>query len=120
MSDRAAFLRSALRDRLETQPDRLGWLREQLENYVERWLGFTADPSLSIKGLLRDDFFIMLSVATELYGAERENIDSRVGDREWRQFVETLRRIEKTKDRSLAAELLPMFRRYQAVHASGG
>lgn len=98
----------------------MGWLREQLENYVERWLGFAVDPSLSMKGLLRDDFFLMLSVATDLYGAERENAGSRAGDREWKQFVETLRRIEKTRDRSLTAELLPVFRRYRAVHASEG
>lgn len=69
-----------------------------------------------MKSLLTDDFFTMLSVATDLYGTEKKKAPVQTGAGEWQHFVTTLEKIKKTKDRSIAAELLTAFRSYQKTH----
>ena len=115
-SARALSLRAALERELESatvkqgldQRNQLRWLGDQLENYLDRWLAFSAVESIDIKSLLRDDLFTMVNVATELYGEHRErNIREEPKAKDWYIFTSLLERIQSLRDRSLVNGLRP-------------
>lgn len=49
--------------------DRVLWLSEQLEEYVERWIGFCELPSLPMSSLLVSDLFGAVEIGAEVLGA---------------------------------------------------
>jgi hypothetical protein len=71
-------LRASLEERLEKQfprataspADRVRWLSEQLENYVERWLGFAVLPGATLRSLLAGDLFGSVEVGSSALDQE--------------------------------------------------
>jgi hypothetical protein len=88
-------LRDFLRSELGRQSEelgldangRIGWLLEQLENYVERWLGTEAFRS-SKESRADDDLWTMIEVAIETTSAELGAVAFQPMVQAWREFVE--------------------------------
>jgi hypothetical protein len=98
-ADRKRFLRRSLDSQLESATaeegtDRMArakWLGDQLENYVERWLGFQAAPPHPSPPAEDDELFGMIEVGAELLGEElvraRAITDNQAS---WREFLKAL------------------------------
>ena len=103
---RATDLRASLMRELDSVSQREGfdhvgrllWLRGELENYLDRWLAFAAVESISIKSLLSDDLFVMVSVASEVYDQQLGGSGPAVD--EWRRFHSALSHVRRAKDRA--------------------
>jgi hypothetical protein len=107
-SRRAIELRASLIRELEavaqreasSQLDQLQWLRGELENYLDRWLGFAAVDGISYSSLLQGDLFIMVLVAAEVYEQQLCGSSSKRGEAEWHQFRTALTCAQSAKDRA--------------------
>jgi hypothetical protein len=107
--DRVRALRASLRNMLEDetvrrgldQRGRLEWLSEQLEHYVERWLGFAAVPAVPESALMKGDLFAMVEAGA---GAVAEELSAVVGATDtmtgWRRFLAELAAVSKRGDLS--------------------
>ena len=49
-----------------TRAIQLKWVTEQLENYLERWLGFCAVPSIPMSSLVEDDLVGMIGIGLDV------------------------------------------------------
>jgi hypothetical protein len=96
-TDRKRLLRGSLASQLEmvfpaAGLDRLGrakWLGEQLENYVERWLGFWTVSSRRTPPAA-DDLFGMIEVGAELMGEELAGAAATDVVASWSNFLAVL------------------------------
>ncbi len=68
---------------------RVGWLLDQIENYVERWLGLraalaqtTSPPS--------DDLFRMIEIGAAVASAELQAVESPAIGQRWHEFLAVL------------------------------
>jgi hypothetical protein len=119
---RIAALRASLLRELEiacpfvSTPSRarLRWLRNELENYLDRWLAFAAVESIPLKSLLADDLFAMVLVATDVCEQEFARASARPEKEAWDAFTGQLARIGKTKDRAILPNLRPALDRVGA------
>jgi hypothetical protein len=88
-----------VRDTLDSE-SRRRWLLDQLDNYLDRWLGFAA-VGIPLKSLLRDDLFTMLIVGVDAYARELEA--AAIASSElaaWEKFQTLLRQLQETRDGS--------------------
>jgi hypothetical protein len=107
-SPRAASLRASLLQELEATTqrenfrhiDRLRWLRDQLENYLDRWLAFAAVEIIPMKSLLADDLFTMVLVASETYDQQLAASPVPLPKQAWANFNSMLAGVRNAKDRS--------------------
>jgi hypothetical protein len=122
VSSRAQFFEASLRRKLaeETQRasldplGRLSWLREQLENYFDRWAAFAAlgspaafESTIS-RSAFKGDLFTMVEVACQVYEDELFAVGLGVSpsaslrpnpQREsWNRFSEAFRHLCDTSD----------------------
>jgi hypothetical protein len=91
--DRRRELDGSLRKRLAGQQreHRLAWIAEQLENYVERWIGFAEAVPEPLPRQLRGDLFGMIEIGERLADEEfRRSHPSAELARAWRRFGEAL------------------------------
>ena len=105
--DRVRALRASLHDMLEDETVRRGldprgrlvWLGEQLEHYVERWLGFAALPGVSPSAVLTGDLFAMVEAGV---GAVAEELSVVVAAPEapagWQRFRAELAAVRTAGD----------------------
>jgi hypothetical protein len=100
-------LDAALRTRLAEQPEdlRLPWLAEQLENYVERWIGFAEAVPEPLAHQLQGDLFGMIEIAERVTGHEigRSPLSAELAEA-WRRFQGALAVLRDGRGTS-AAEL---------------
>jgi hypothetical protein len=98
-ADRKRFLRRSLASQLDTAAvvedknplARPKWLVEQLENYIERWLGCLAAFSQTGPPAGDDELFGMIRVGAELLGEELMRAKTTADNQaNWRDFVEAL------------------------------
>ena len=112
-SDRIGELKASLLRELEiiTKREnlapiaRLKWLRGELENYVERWLGFAVTDEVPYPSTLRGDLFTMVIVATEIFEDEISRGKELSGKVEWSIYKTALARVRSAKDRSQLSRL---------------
>ena len=76
---------------------RRSWLLDQLDNYLDRWLGFAA-IGVPLKSLLRDDLFIMLVVGVETYSSEVMAESPVEGYNAWTSFLRLIAQVRKRND----------------------
>jgi hypothetical protein len=104
-SKRSRQLQESLRVELEAVTihehlDSLGrrrWLVDQLDNYLDRWLGFAALGTISMKSLLRDDLFVMLLIGTEVYTDELNRAEDALAEKgAWKEFRSLLTAVQRS------------------------
>jgi hypothetical protein len=113
-SERSRQLQESLRVELEATTirehlDSLGrrrWLVDQLDNYLDRWLGFAALGTISMKSLRRDDLFIMLLIGTEVYTDELNRVANAIAEKgAWKEFRSLLLAVQRSRDISSLGSL---------------
>lgn len=108
---RASLATEAASDRWGMN-DRLRWITNHLDEYIERWLGFAALP-ISPKALIQSDLFTMVEIAIE---ALEEEVAQTAGARsafhigEIRAAVEALRKEEDIRHAVAIKELVEVLR----------
>ena len=81
------------------------WLLNQLDNYLDRWMGFAA-IGIEFKSLLRDDLFLMLLAGVHVYTQEMEGSQQTGAEREaWQKFLNRLQELRETRNPALLAVL---------------
>ena len=92
-------LRVSLEERLERAcphaitpvTARIRWLGEQLENYVERWLGFAVLPGATIPSLLEGDLFAIVDISAGVLDNEIRLLPESAGMRKsWTRLGQIL------------------------------
>jgi hypothetical protein len=79
--------------------ERLRWLRDQLENYLDRWLAFANIESIPSASLFQDDLFTMVIVAADVFEAERRQGDAACELEAWTNFKSIMLRVQTTRER---------------------
>jgi len=107
-SERRRELEASLRARLSEQPEehRLAWVVEQLENYVERWIGFAEAVREPFRDQLQGDLFGMIEIAEGVTDAEvaRAPRSAELAEA-WHRFRAVLARLRGAPGDGSAAEL---------------
>ena len=68
---------------------RIVWLVDQVENYVERWLGMrVAIPSTTLP--LDDELFGMIEIGAKAVSAELQSLEAPAVGHSWRAFLAAL------------------------------
>lgn len=104
---RRSELEGLLRGRLAEQREdgRAAWLAEQLENYVERWIGFAEAMPAPLASQLEGDLFGMVEIGTRVMDEEVRRAPRRSALEDvWDDFTRVLSGI-RTGARSRPAEL---------------
>ena len=68
---------------------RVVWLLDQMENYVERWLGLRAASAQTIAPPI-DDLFRMIEVGADVTSAELQVVESPAIAERWHEFLAVL------------------------------
>jgi hypothetical protein len=68
---------------------RVVWLLDQVENYVERWLGLRSVPAQTIAPP-SDDLFCMIEISAEMTSAELRAVESPPIAESWQAFLAVL------------------------------
>ena len=87
---------------------RLIWICERVEEYIDRWLGFCDLPIPSKASLIISDLFVMIGIGTEVL--ENEILTNGFLERTYgylREFRNCLKRIQDG-DLELATRLMPI------------
>lgn len=99
--------RSNLARRLDSEVtgdcvSKITWLVCHLEEYLERWLAFAQMETLTVKGTLNNDLFLVTVVATGLINTKADCLGTEVSfpREEWKHFCNTLEWIQKSPNRS--------------------
>lgn len=93
-------LRAATERETLDSDSRRRWLMDQLDNYLNRWLGFAA-VGVPLKSLLRDDLFTMLIAGVNVYERELQLATHVCSERAaWAQFQTLLRQLQETRSKS--------------------
>ena len=72
---------------------RVGWLLDQFENYVDRWLGIGAFRGHTLAPS-SDDLFRMIEIGAEVISQELERVESAAVKRSWQAFLEVLAEVQ--------------------------
>jgi hypothetical protein len=83
------------------EPGRLRWIRDQLENYFDRWTAFLALGPRGSRSAFTGDLFTMVEVACRVYEHEVDKTHSRWRGEAWTGFSEAFRHLCETGDVSL-------------------
>jgi hypothetical protein len=83
------------------EPGRLRWIRDQLENYFDRWSAFLAVGSRGSRSAFTGDLFTMVEVAGRVYEHEVVKTHSGYRGEAWTGFSEAFRHLCETGDVSL-------------------
>lgn len=106
--DRRRELEASLRGRLAEQPDehRLAWVVDQLENYVERWIGFAEVMREPLHDQLQGDLFGLIEIGEDVTDGEvaRAPRSAELGEA-WHRFRAVVARLRGAPDDGSAAEL---------------
>jgi hypothetical protein len=95
---------------------RLRWIGDQLENYVERWLAFCTIPSLPMSSLLDDDLFGIIDIGTDLMDRElTHSAENPERDRVWQEFHSVVAMIRTVGERTQAEQLRESLAQYRAT-----
>ncbi|HEX2078786.1 MAG TPA: hypothetical protein VHG08_13780 [Longimicrobium sp.] len=122
---RRGELDASLRSRLDAQLGdahplaRVTWICEQLENYVERWVGFGAlSPSTAPTGR-GDELFGVIQVGAALFSDELRRLSTDAAElhEAWQRFARTLSR-PGMPDSGTAEELKMAFADVKAALAA--
>lgn len=122
--DRQQQLRASLEDRLEQQHPRatastlarVRWLSEQLENYVERWLGFAALPDADLPSLVAGNLFGVVDVGAATLDAEIKALPAHTAIVErWTKLRHELQSIPQAKSKPNAEALRSTLRDFLAT-----
>lgn len=65
---------------------RVAWLLDQLDNYVERWIGMVAAAEPA-RPSVEDDLFHMIEIGAEAVSAELHSLESPIVADRWRGFL---------------------------------
>ncbi|CAA9346182.1 MAG: hypothetical protein AVDCRST_MAG89-2879 [uncultured Gemmatimonadetes bacterium] len=107
-ADRRRELEASLRGRLAEQPEahRLAWVVDQLENYVERWIGFAEVVPEPLHHQLQGDLFGMIEIGEDVVDGEVARAP-RSGEltEAWRRFRAAVARLRGAPDDGSPAEL---------------
>lgn len=109
---RAAALRASLLKELETTLPlpaapplaRLRWIRNEIENYLDRWIAFAAFDDIPLKSLLADDLFAMVLIAIDVYEQELRR-SSYAHRAQWDRFVSQISQLQRSRDRREISQL---------------
>jgi hypothetical protein len=85
-------------------PGRVVWLIDQLEHYVERWVGLRQTTSQPFAPL-GDDLFLMVEVGAEAVSEELRAVESPAAAERWQGFLAELAVVRSGCDAS--AQQLP-------------
>ena len=91
---------------------RVVWLLDQVENYVERWLGLRAAPAQTVVPS-SDDLFQMIEIGVEAVSAELHGLESRAIAESWHDLIAVLAAVRAGSDTiepHQLAETLVVFR----------
>ena len=95
---------------------RLIWLCEQMQEYVGRWLGFCAVPSLKMQSLLGSDFFTAIEVGSDILDKELGQADvSREVRIVWSDFCSSLNTLKSRGEKRGIDDLMPLL---NALHSA--
>jgi hypothetical protein len=117
-------LRKSLLEALhaETQQNALSahgrvlWLTDQLGEYIERWIGFCAIPSLPMPALLDSSLFRAVEVGAEVLGEAMQDWDATPSARSaWDTFTHTLADVRHASDRQQTSRLKETFNPFRAA-----
>jgi hypothetical protein len=103
VTSRGARLRASLLDRLKEASgqdgftSRLRWLAGELENYVERWIGFGVAVSIAPSAMLGDDLTEMIDVAVEIIDGEAKGAPAEAWAA-WQEVRATLAKVRACAD----------------------
>lgn len=90
---------------------RIVWLAEQMDEYIERWLGFCAVRSLPMPSLVQSDLFGAIEIGAEVLGTAIGNSDVVPNARSaWNIFLATLVEVSNTSNKLQAQRLKETFR----------
>jgi hypothetical protein len=85
---------------------KLHWLSEQLENYIERWLGFLPFTPRRLQSQPDDLLFIVIELATEMLTVEIQQLPvSTPAAQHWQRFLRVLQNIRAGSNPREAADL---------------
>ena len=86
-----------------TSCQRAGWIREHLNEYIDRYIGFAA-LCVGKRALVESDIFTVIEIAVE--ALEEESSGEQVGFPEWRsQLHEALEALRRTGNEEYATKL---------------
>lgn len=89
---------------------RVRWLSNQLEQYLERWLGFCAISDAPMSSLVDSVAFGAVEIAADVLTPELRNAEVPVTvDDAWQAFLTSLRRVRDEADRQQAQGLRAPF-----------
>jgi hypothetical protein len=95
---------------------RIRWLSEQLENYVERWLGFAALPQATMPGLLKGDLFAAVEIGAAVLDEEIRLLPGHAETQvRWTDFQRALASLRHPDARPTPDELRATLRAYLAT-----
>lgn len=83
---------------------RTAWLVDQVDNYVERWIGMAAG-SEPTSAPIEDDLLCMIEIGAEAVSAELHGLDSPTIADGWRSFLSALAAIGTRSARSASVRL---------------
>src|SRR5687767_10551625 len=110
--------RDSLRRQLDEQAARAGdlpvvklqWLSEQMENYIERWLGFLAVTPRRRKVAGDDPLFTVIELAAEMMTAEIQKLPMATPVvQHWQDFVRVLNGIRTRREGREAEDVRTAF-----------
>lgn len=113
-SDRRRELRRSLENLLETETTAraldarggVGWLDQQLDEYVNRWLGFCAMPSLSMLALVQSDLFAAVEIGASLMDEQLTNSSPSLDTQSaWSAFLSAMNQVRTLKNGSAPSRL---------------
>lgn len=117
---RIALTRSAT-DRLDADThgadriQRVRWLLDHLQEYLQRWIGWCTFSRDTMSDVLEHDIHMMLILAADIIDEEVALVRYPVLHEKWREFSETLRRIDGKRDKeSVVVTITGAFRAVQA------
>jgi hypothetical protein len=85
--------------------DRVKWLGDQLENYVERWVGFTAALPVQKTSPANDTLFGIVEIGADVLGAELRGRGDHPGIKSWQRFEVALEDVRRDGDGKRAGQL---------------
>ncbi len=123
-----AFRRESLRNSLEhelefqskrrglTPAGRVGWLAAVQVEYVERWLGFCSDPTISMQDLVNSELFAVIETGAGVLTSDLHGTPASADSiRCWLAFVACLNEIRDRADRRLTSRLEETVREFRAT-----
>ena len=122
MNSRGARLRGSLLGSLKeasghdgfTSGMRLRWLAGELENYLERWIGFGVAVSSVPSAMLGDDLTEMIDVAAEVIDAEARGASAEA-QAAWQEVRAALAKVRACADWSEVPALRATLKRWSEM-----